>query len=109
MTGEGLGGLGMDAASGQVADERMPQGMEIRKAVRGVLFGDARRLQVLAKHANHFPSHGNLERQGLGRLVLQVLFQQLHRRRPKRQGIVAAALGVGGGHGDVGRLRLQLE
>ena len=33
MTGEGLGGLGMHAASRQIGNKRMAQGMEIGHAI----------------------------------------------------------------------------
>jgi len=47
VTGEQLGGSGVDAGAGQRGDELAPQGVEVEDPPGGVLVRDARRLQVL--------------------------------------------------------------
>ena len=130
VAGQGLGGLGMHAAGGQVADERVTQCVQVRVAAGRVTVQQEIRLfaplallrgvgqleprlascvEIGTEHLGPVLAGRDAERRGGGQLAGQVGLERRGGLGPQGQLVFAAVLAVGCGDGHRRLVGLQLK
>jgi len=109
MPGQRLRYFRMDAATGQVADKRVPQSVKVRDTSGVITVADAHGVKIIAEHPRHVGSVGHGEGRRAGQLGCEVRPQVRRQFPPDRQHVLTSPLAMCRRNRHRRRVRVQVE